>query len=65
MKYSYFFKFFYIKKKQINLFKNKKKSSETYQSFTDIEKKCNNNLPKEQKKKVAEYRRNYYLTHNK
>ena len=47
--------------------KGKKNAQEWYQPFTEEEKKesHNKNLSEEQKKKIAEYRRNYYLTHKK
>ena len=46
-------------------YKRRKKARERYQNFTEEEKekKRNKNLSEEQKNKLAEYRRNYYLTH--
>ena len=43
------------------------KSPERYHDFTEEEKekKLENNLSKEHKMKQAEYRRNYYLRHEK
>ena len=45
----------------------KKKTKDKNQNFTEEEekKKYNKNLYKEQKKKLAEYRRSYCLTHEK
>ena len=47
--------------------KRRKKAQERYQNFTEEEKekKSSKNLSEEKKKKLAEYRRNYYLTHLK
>ena len=53
--------------------KRPKKAGERYQSFTEEEKekkrqyycKRNKNLSKKQKRKLIEYRRNYYIRHNK
>ena len=47
--------------------KRQKKARERYQNFTEEEnkKRHNKNLSEEQKKKLAEYRRNYYLAHKK
>ena len=53
--------------------KGKKSPDKDIQNFTEKEKekKCqyhrelNKNLSKEQKQKLVEYRRNYYITHNK
>ena len=44
--------------------------NERYQNLSEDEsgekeKKRNKNLSEEQRQKVVEYRRNYYLTHNK
>ena len=51
--------------------KKQKKARERYQTFTEKEKKasvyweCNKTFSKEQKQKLVEYRKNYYITHNK
>ena len=51
--------------------KKRKKTLERYQTFTEKEKKasvywkCNKIFSKEQKQKLVEYRKNYYITHNK
>ena len=56
-------------KKQTN--KQKKKKCERCQNFTEEEKKrqyyreSNENLFDDQKQKLIEYRRNYYLAHKK
>ena len=54
------------------IIKAKKKAQIRYQYFTEEEKEkkrqyyCKRrNLSKEQKPKLVEYRRNYYITHNK
>ena len=43
------------------------KVRERYRNLTEEvkEKTCNKNLSEEKKQKLVEYRRNYYLTHNK
>ena len=47
--------------------KRLKKARERYQNLTEEEKekRRNKNLSEEQRKKLAECRRNYYLTHSK
>ena len=47
--------------------KSQKKAREKYQNLTEEEKekRRNKNLSEEQKKKLVEYRGNYYLTHIK
>ena len=47
--------------------KAKKNAQEWYQHLTEEEKEesHNKNLSEKQKKKLAEYRRNYYLAHKK
>ena len=47
--------------------KRLKNAWERYQYLTEEEKekKCSKNLSKEKKQKLAEHRKNYYLTHNK
>ena len=47
--------------------KGKKNAQEWYQHLTEEEKEesHNKNLSEKQKKKLAEYRRNYYLAHKK
>ena len=47
--------------------KSEKKTQERYQNFTEEEKekRLNKNLSEEQNQKLVEYRRYYYLTHNK
>ena len=56
------FKIFLEKKKT----KGKKGSRQTPKCFSRRKKnRCNKNLSEEQKKKLAEYRRNYYLAHKK
>ena len=47
--------------------KRHKEAQEIYQNFTKEEKgkRCHKNLSEEKKQKLAEYRRNYYLTLNK
>ena len=44
-----------------------KKTGKKYQNFTEEEqkKRHNKNLSEEQKKSLADCRRNYYLPHNK
>ena len=54
----------FLKKKKT---KGKKKTRGRYQNFTkeEKEKSSDKNLSEEQKQKVTEYRRNYYLADNK
>ena len=52
----------FLKKKKTR----QKKAQERYQNFTEKEKERHNkNISEEQKKKLAEYRRNHYLIHKK
>ena len=52
--------------------KNEKKTFERYQNLTEEEekklqyhRKCNKNVIKRKKKKLVDYRRNYYIPQNK
>ena len=54
---------YYLKHKE----KLQKESRKRYQNLSEeeTEKRRNKNLSEKKKKKVIEYRRNYYLAHNK